>query len=247
MFTTIIKYDKIKQMIEKERRIIIFGDFTKIDHDSLEDIDDIRTKNEFELESITNTNLTVDVAPSNSNVKQEQTTFPIFKNKNSSTTVFFEKNSIVYQELNSSIESYDDFLERATTFVVAVVERFNLQVTRVACNGSFADADEAYAKKLYTKVFDSNLKLGSATSDEWRAFINKKEDDDEVGCLINKNIDIMRGVDIIGPDNIPVGPAVLIYDFNTYHDDMKPLAFDVDRIKKFLSKAKSYRAEVINL
>ncbi len=229
-------------MKEKNRQFVIFGDFRKISSGELTE-KLAKLKDTFKYQP----GLSLD--PDSFGLGQPsfvpQLSRPAFYSQSGNESIIFGVNRIVLQENTADIDNYDDFILNCINITEEIIKKLGTRVARIAVNGAFLSDQTQKTDAIYDKIFNSDYSLCDSCSDEWRITTNGKNNDVNLGCSINRVVNIIRGNGIISPDGAIVGPLVTMYDYNTeaeYAGD-----FHLKDIKIFADTAKEFRKQVKSL
>ena len=225
--------------MEKSRQFVIFGNFSRISFEKLNLLSDIKEKYKFIVDAQPDAHATITNQPV---IQNNISVRPVFKSLDNKTMVFFGSSRIHIQQLDSSINSYEDFNLLSIEIVKKICEVFNLTVNRLAINGTLVITNPEKMSKIL-KLFLKENTLFSYESDEWQFRINNKIFSEEIESEINKIIFFNR-TNVI---NVDKDTSVLLvsYDYNTQINDNK--IFSIESIMTFNKIAKEYRTEVITI
>ena len=236
-------------MKERDRRIAIFGSFGIVDRATVEEVKKINNKQEFLLSEYT-TGITINTTFNGNHPTQQQSNIvvPMLKTEDNNMEVVFNENLIFVRENIARIEDYDSFRDIAINILVSIIDVAKIKPTRLACSGAFTDMIEARADEIFGKIF-ANGTLATIPSNEWELSVNDKKRNNELNCDINGVLSIVRGREVIGTEkNIPAGPIVVVYDYNTAPETMpSERDFSAEDIRSFVSAASEFRKKILEL
>lgn len=228
--------------METKRQFVIFGNFSKISFEELNLLSDIKEKYNFVIDAqqdvpvVPATILNQPIIQSNISVR------PTFKSLDKKTTILFGSSRIHIEQLDSSINSYDEFNLMAIEIIKKVSKVFNLTINRLAINGTILITDEDKMNSFLKLFFKKNI-LFTYDSDEWQFRINNKMFSEEINSEINKILFFNRTKVINTNKNTNI--LLLSYDYNTQINDTK--LFNIDSVMTFNKIAKEFRTQVINI
>lgn len=225
--------------MEQTRQFVIFGNFSKINFENLNKISDFKQKYSFQIDAqpdMPNVSVKQPIVQENLPIR------PVFKSLDGKTIIFFGSSRIHVQQINSKIDSYQDFNKLALEMIKAITLQFELSINRLAINGTLIVKNEEKINELYKMFFKENG-IFSSDSDEWQFRVNDKEFIEEINSGINKIIFLNRTK--INESNSTSDVLLVSYDYNTQINSNNK--FQMSQIEKFNIFAQDYREKIINL
>ena len=230
-------------MIEKNRQIVIFGNFNGINFDSLVLFSEIKDKYKLQIsampdipvEAVKGGTPVIVNAVNNLNIR------PALQSEDKKTTVFFGASRIHIEQLDQTMDSYEQFYGMALEIISDILQKIKVVVNRIAINGQIVNYQQEIMDAAYKKIFKKSTLYGD-TSDEWQFRITTRENNDKPSCVINKVISYTRGF-VFEPTGQAKAVLATVYDFNTKQDLSRE--FELDEIKEFYTLGCEYRNNLL--
>lgn len=227
-------------MIEKNRQIVVFGNFECITFENISRISNLKDK--YSLVLVANE----DFQPPLINPNQQFVIStnppllrPAFISNDRNFTVFFGAKRIHIEEKDADTKSYESFFEKAKEFIFEIIKSYSVSATRAAVNGTIFETNQSFVKSTYARFFKEN-KLISSDMDDWGFRINSKSMTQN-GKSINRIISAQLRTEII--DSMPKNALYLSYDYNTVPNQTFE---NEDELFSFFNDGKAFRSVVIN-
>lgn len=225
--------------MEQTRQFVIFGNFTKINFENLNKFAVFKEKYSFQIDAQPDMpNILVNQPVVQNNVQIR----PVFKTADNNTIIFFGSSRIHIEQVNSTIDSYNDFNHLALELVFTICSQFELSINRLAINGTLIVRDTDKINSLYKMFFNEN-KIFTPNSDEWQFRVNDKEFIEKINSDVNKIIFLNRAK--INDSNNLSDLLTISYDYNTQVNLKNN--FQSNQINDFNVLALEYRNKIINL
>ncbi len=222
-------------MIEKQRQVIIFGDFGSI---SLDDVS--------KCTELFNANTILDVAPDMLTAPVQNIAMrPMLVMGN--TQLFIGSERIHFQEIDGKTDDYNTFLSKALELFKVIVDNFKVSPNRIACNGIFTNLPDGSIDKVKNRIFKENILGNNKTITDWNFNINHQiVPSNNFTVKVNQVITSTSNAIVTLPDNSTViEPLIFGYDCNTDKENLDN--FSMDDCKKFTDICQNFRKIVINL
>lgn len=225
-------------MKEQVRQFVIFGNFNSINFENVNVLENVKKQFDFQINGEPDIPTMKSFEPI---IQQNIVIRPVLKSSSSNFSVFFGTERIHVQELDCSVDTYDEFLTNSLEIIKNICEKYGLIINRIALNGTILIDEKEKQNAIFSKVLCSNDMFDN-NPDECQFRVNKKVFDTILECNINKIFSINKGK-IISP-NGPQDIYAISYDYNTEIGTQNN--FDLDKINSFSKEGLNYRDKVVN-
>jgi hypothetical protein len=234
-------------MIEKQRQIVVFGEFSHIGFDVLSALPkNIVDKYKFQLTGYPDQPIPTN-APMPMGIQVsfgEPITRPTLK-VNGFLVFIGTKMIRIQQDITGTVNAYDEFVIDSLAILESITEKYSIgSFNRIACNGMIEENDEDKIKEVFKKSFKPQSKLYGDNPTEFTYRVNTIIKNESIGADTNQIIlfSTAQQINMQQPMVAPVNVLVVNYDINTVTPNAK--TFNADNLKELIAIAKSYIGEI---
>lgn len=236
-------------MRETSRQYVIFGNFSKISFESITQLSEIKDEYGFELVGKED----MPIPPENPQQPinfsfQPPAVRPVFFNASNKITVFFGTNRIHVEQTNGESDEYDAFSKTARDILSRVIEIFDLNVFRVAVNGTLLIENSDCVKTMFNKFLKEST-LNNNPNEEWFVRVNPRAIDESIMNLTNRiviaNHVLLNSVQMSELSTKVSRVLFLSYDYNTV-EGLQRNPINKGLLPAFYSSATNFRKKVIS-
>ncbi len=236
-------------MRETSRQYVIFGNFSKISFESITQLSRIKDEYDFEL-------IGKEDMPTPPENPQQPINFsfqppsvrPVFFNATNKMTVFFGTNRIHVEQVNGESDEYDVFYKAAKDILSRIIDVFELNIFRVAVNGTILIENDECIKTMFSKFFNRTA-LNNNPNEEWFVRVNPRALDESIMCLTNRIVTANHvSLNSVQMNELSAKASrvlFLSYDYNTVEGPQRnPIGKEL--LPAFYNSAIDFRKKVIS-